>query len=178
MFVDLHAKCATLKSPDPYNRGWALSNYLPAVSVTAIGGFPIVSKNEQLQWCNNPVSIDIIRKFIHEAVGESAILTYTNRKNKTREELADLCFTKNHLWGLNWINLTLTFAGWDTKVELALARDKRFWMSWPVEGGKVFSATGSLKDWIRYASKADDLSFDKDTREVMGEVERIISELL
>lgn len=122
------------------------------VYITAFGGRPIKGDEDLL-----------------ECLGESALLTYLNPKDKTRQELGHKCIQLGHDWAMHWCNVTLTFFGFRPEVQLAWARDKRFWLSWSERTEHVWSATGSCKDWIRYTNHGDDASFTPTVRQAMRE---------
>lgn len=169
--VDLHAACLSLKETSVLQRSEELSNILPKVAICAMGGFPFIEKDGQLYWCNNVINTNSIPNAIKQALGLSAVLTYTNPKNRSLESLGDLCLEKNHCWAYHWINLSLVFAGWSPSVELSFLRDNRFKTSWTVSRdrfSKVFVATAGIKQWIDFTSHFEDSSFDEDTRQAMA----------
>lgn len=179
MFVDLHSECLELSEGTLQDRVSELAKRLPPASLTAIGGFPLVKQPDHtFKWCGYTFLYDIHAYYaIREALGLSAVLTYTNPKNKTLKELGDMCYDKKHLWALHWINISITFAGHPSQVELAFARDTRFMMSWPIKSepaGQVFTATGGIKEWLDYTAHKDDMSFDAATRKAMHQAYDII----
>lgn len=188
--VDLHKECSllddtNLKNKSVLERVEALVKKLPPISLTALGGFPIVNIKGNLTWCGRQVSFERLKKHCLEALGESAVLTYTNRSKKSRKELGKLCKARQHFWGRNWINLTLTLSGFNPNVERSFSRDKRFFISWPVvhentpyDANKLFSATGSLKDWSKFVKNSTDESFDMYTRQALSQAAEIINALL
>lgn len=179
--VDLEWEIAALDHGSLSDRADQLSINLPSVSLTAVGGFPFQLRDDTFQWCGTSVNELSLKLNILKSVGTSALLTYVNKSEKTIEELGSLCLEKNHLWAYNWIMISITFARQPPQVEMAFARDSRFFMSWIVELtsiGKVFTATGSIKDWLRYVSHYDDKSFDVATRKAMIEAFELIKELL
>lgn len=180
VLIDLHHRCSQVQGSSSMERVSELAKLLPFVSMSALGGFPFLLK-EDLQWVGGPATIERLQHHVLQALGTSAVLTYTNRGEKTLEELGELCTKRNHLWGLHWISATLVFARHPPAVELAFARDTRFRMSWPVEevpSHQVFAATGSLKDWMTYVAHQNDPSFDKATRCAMDRSYHILKLVL
>jgi hypothetical protein len=174
MFTDLNHLCTTLSSKGVDARLTELVELLPAVAVYAVGGFPITLEvnsslnTSRLLWMGN--DLDTIKHFIKEGLGVSAALTYVNPKNKSLDELGQLCLDKGHVWAYHWISVSMVMSGYPQQVEMAFARDTRFKMSWPVEcypTGRVFGATASIKDWLDYTKHEEDLSFDAPTRSAM-----------
>ena len=172
--VDLHDTCLGIG----YNESVVqarldkLVKLLPSVAITAVGGFPIKKKLDGLfYWCGNLVEDNTFPDNILDALGTAAVLTYTNPKNKTLEELGLLCAKLDHSWALHWVTVTLVFAGHPPAVELAFARDTRFRMSWTVgsTSGKVFAATAGIKEWRDYLYHRSDQSFGEATRIAMHE---------
>jgi hypothetical protein len=178
MFVDLHDACMSLTATTLEERVAELASIIPIVSITAIGGFPILRKFDVLTWCDSSISFPRLQHIIKEALGSSAVLTYTNKNNKPLNVLGDICSQRKHLWAYHWLNMTLTFASYPHSVELSFARDTRFFLSWPViENAKVFSATGSLHSWSKYLSNKRDMSFDAHTRGAMFDAYALIGDL-
>jgi len=158
-----------------------LAQLLPPVAMSALGGFPFVLKDGELLWVGAPVTTARLQAHVLEALGASAVLTFTNRRARTLQDLGSICKDRKHLWGLHWISMTLVFARHAVAVELAFARDTRFRMGWPVEevpSHQVFSATGSLKDWMTYLAHHEDTSFDPATRNAMCLALPILKEVL
>jgi hypothetical protein len=179
--IDLHDKCSCLRNSAPEKRVYELSSILPHVSVVAIGGFPIKLVDGALTWCGSPATAGDLKYRIVDALGLSAVLTYTNKSEMSLQELGYLCLGKKHLWGAHWINVTLAFARYSLAVQMAFACDRRFYLSWPIEKeitGLVFTATGGLKEWGDYLAHRDDKSFDSATREAMTEAFSQLKELL
>lgn len=180
-FTDLHFECSRLKRTSVDERVMELCVNLPPTSLCAIGGFPIKKIGDGFSWCNNTISPNTISSTLKEALGFSAILTYTNKTNKTIEELGQLCLDKGHLWALHWLNISIVFSCHKPQVELSFARDKEFFLSWPVETsptGNIFVATAGIKEWLKYTAHYQDKSFDADTRVAMEQSLAIIKEIL
>lgn len=183
MFTDLYNECLKCVSNTIEGRTKELAKLLPPVSLTAFGGFPFEKQtNGTFIWCGHIISTVIdIQSVVKRALGLSAILTYTNPKNRTLDELGSLCFEKKHFWALHWINLSITFAGHIPEVELAFARDTRFMLSWIVKSspsGQVFTATAGIKEWLDYTAHRDDMSFDTATRMAMHQSYDIIKGII
>jgi hypothetical protein len=178
MIIDLHYLCAQLKEKEVAARVQELINQIPGVHLTAVGGFPILTTGTNFRWCGEIVKFGTFRSHVSQALGLSAVLTYTNKSNKSLEELAQICRNRNHLWGYHWINATLVFAGFPSIVELSFNRDRRFYSSWPVGGEGVFTLTAGLKEWHEYTNHADDNSFDAETRKAMREARKVLDDWL
>lgn len=149
--------------------------------MSAFAGIPFIKLEKDLCWNGQILNEVLIKNAIISAIGASAVLTFTNKNNRTLDYLGQLCLDKNELWAYHWINCTFVFSGFDSNVELSFARDTRFKLSWPIEKvhtGKVFAATGSLKDFIKYESHKNDPSFDNSTREAMKNIGLVLSDIL
>lgn len=180
MFVDLHYECQRLRSNTTEERSNELANNISPASICAVGGFPII-RRDTLTWCGRNVNAEVIRSSILEALGLSAVLTYTNKSNKSLRELGSICKQQNHLWGLHWVNVSILLSGFPPEVEMAFARDSRFRLSWTIKPnvvGKVFVATAGIKEWIDYLGHKDDLSFDNATRVAMKSCHKILAEIM
>lgn len=130
--------------------------------VTAIGGFPAHMMPDS--WS------------IETCLGESSLLTYMNPRGKSRAALGAQAIDKGHMWAGHWINLSITF--WEhQRAEIALARDKRFWISWSERSDYVFTATGSINEWTRYLAHHDDPSFSRFARAAMIDARDALIEL-
>lgn len=125
----------------------------PGVHVTSIGGMPapLVPAGWSIAAC----------------LGESALLTKMNPRRRSRAELGGMCIEQGHLWAGNWIMLGLTFVGYRESVHLAWARDRRFWLSWSEARADIWTATGSVAEWIRYLGHWRSESFEPDVRRAM-----------
>lgn len=178
MIVDLHYLCTQLKEREVPDRVQELAREIPGVHLTALGGFPILMTGDSFTWCGKPVKYDTFRFHVNQALGLSAVLTYTNKSNKSLEELAQICKDRNHLWGFHWINATLVFSGFLPIVELSFNRDRRFYSSWPVGAQGVFTLTAGLKEWYEYTNHADDKSFDSETRRAMKQARQVLDDWL
>lgn len=182
MFTDLYHTCRQLKNTTVATRACELLETLPPVSITALGGFPFSKDGDEIRWCGQPISLIGLRYTISHALAESALLTYTNKNNKSLDDLANLCKGLGHDWAYRWVNITLLFSNFSPKVELAFARDTRFFMSWIVmpndTPSPVFAATGSIKDWLSYLNHQDDKSFDSETREAMRDAYAIFLRIM
>lgn len=185
-YIDLHYELSRLiENKSVSRRLEELSENIPRVSICAVGGFPIRKASEIVQSTNTPVylwmdkSVRYIKTMIIRSLGVSGLLTFTNKSNLTMDELGQKCLELNHTWAFRWVNFTLAFAKFPLKVQLAFARDSRFYLGWteePNNSQAVFTVTGSLKDWKSYISHRTDASFDSDTRRAMREASIILDE--
>ena len=176
-FVDLQFEISKVKSQKISERANEISKILPPIAICGFGGIPIRMQDEKLFWSGNPVNLKFFQNAILEALGLSALLTYTNKNNKTLEELGSMCAKRKETWAYHWITLTMVFASQPPEVQLSFARDGRFRLGWTVEKnytGQLFTASANLRDWIKFVSKKYDLSFDAPTRKAM----RLCSNLL
>ncbi len=170
--VDLHAECAALHPGTRDERVAELARRLPSVALCAMGGIPVrKTLADGFMWATSPFYRGMVASAIREALGFSAVLTYTNPKNRTLEDLGDLCASLSETWAYHWFTLSIVFAGHPQAVEMAFARDSRFKLSWPIEEtptGRVFVAHGTLKDWLRFTKHHGDGSgFDVATCNAM-----------
>lgn len=182
MFTDLYQVCRQLKNTTVATRACELLETLPPVSITALGGFPFSKDGDEVTWAGQPVTLIGLKYKILHALSESALLTYTNKNNKSLDDLGYLCKNLGHDWAYRWVNVTLLFSNFSPKVELAFARDTRFYLSWIVMPNDVpspvFAATGSIKDWFSYLNHWNDESFDKDTRAAMFKAYDLIGKIM
>lgn len=148
----------TLDLADAVRRYHDGEGWPSGVWLTAFGGRPIRPDDDILT-----------------CLGESALLTRLNPKSKTRAELGALCLDLGHDWGGHWVTLTLTFFGYDPRVQQAWARDSRFRLSWSERTDEAWSATGSIKDWRRYTSFRADASFHAVVRSAMADALETLS---
>lgn len=81
-FSDIHQICQTIESRSIVERVNELSRQLPLVSICAIGGIPVKRIGDSFQWCGNEITADLLRSLIIDALGLSAVLTYTNKNKK------------------------------------------------------------------------------------------------
>lgn len=149
------------------------------VYLTAIGGIP-VEYNGDYTLFGKVINAEVCKELLTISLGQSALLTYLNKSQKSLSELGTLCKKLDHTWGYNWMNLSLVFVGKSPNVELALCRDKNFFMSWIEQkenDSYIYMAVGSIKSWKKYASRYEDKSFDVDSRETMIEVRDLLKEL-
>lgn len=181
MFIDLHKECMQLKSKNKQNRLLELEKNLGNnVYISAIGGFPIIEKNNEYYWCNNVLNNNTIKDQILNALGLSGTLTFLNSSNLSLKELGNLCNKNNHDWCFHWITLTLVFSNYGEKAELAFSRDSKFFMSW-VEGGnigKVFMASASLKSWNKFLKNKNSEDFNKEVKLALNDAFNLINNIL
>ena len=149
---------------------------LPKVSLYAVGGFPITVRDGKASLMGNNITAGSLRANINQALGLSAVFTYSNKSELAIEQLGNMCKELGHFWGYNFITLSFLFANVDAAVELSLLRNNTFYESWVVKGYKgVFGMTGSLKDFKKFVSNKDDKSFDAPTREIMTLIDETYS---
>lgn len=143
-------------------------NYLPPVSLYAVGGFPIKNVDNHLQLLGQIITIEGLREQINEALGLSGILTHANKSNLTLREMGELCKARDHFWGYNWITLSFLFVDPHPNVELSFLRNSTFYQSWIVGNNTIYGMSGSIKDFKKFVSNKDDKSFDYETRNIMS----------
>jgi len=178
MFQDLSAALTNLKGDTTNKRlSDALeTKRLPPVSIVGIGGFPIKKKGDDFFLLGSVINPDTFRDHIVDALGQSAILTYLNPKNRTREEFGERCLKDDHLWALNAIPISICFAGYSPFVELSFGRDGSFmkgesWVESSIESGpRIFTVNGSIKTWQKYTKYRNDPSFREEMRNCLKEV--------
>ena len=145
-----------------------LVSKLPTVSLYAIGGFPITIRNEIPYLIGKYISRESIVLEINKALGLSGMMTYSNKSNFSLDEMGKKCKELKHFWGYNFITMSFLFHNVDPRVELSFLRNNTFYESWIVgTETKLFGMTGTIKDFKKFISNKDDLSFDLPTREIM-----------
>lgn len=181
-FIDLHHACGSLVSTSTSDRVTEFAERFPGVWVAGVGGFPILQEQNVSLWCGSPVHFGRIRAELKKSLGLSAVLTYMNKSGMSLNRLGDICIERGHDWGWHWVTLNLLFSGVPLRVELAFARDTRFRLSWPVTRDvtepRVFMASASFKDWLKFTSNHDDPDFDAETRKAMGIAFTWVTEML
>lgn len=183
-FVDLHAACAAQPAGSLEERLQGLMRTLPPCALAAVGGFPFTQGTDNtFSWLGSPATQERIQEALRAGLGTSAVLTYTNPKNRSLDDLGHLCVDMKHLWGFHWMTVSILFSGAPMEAELAFARDGRFQMSWPVVKNatmapRIFVAHGTLKTWLKFCRKEGDLSFDEPTRKAMTAAGDIIDAIL
>lgn len=137
-------------------RGSFYQRHAGLVAIVALGGFPIEGEPGAPSWCGSPCTVESLQLQVLKGWGLSGVLTYMNPKDKSLESLGRMCQSKGHNWALKWLNLSLVFCSPSPEVEMAFARDTRFFLSWvsgpSMCGGMPFVATGSLSSWMKFAS--------------------------
>ena len=166
IFTDLERILIQYNEP-PFARIERLEMTLPDISICAIGGFPLKIIDNKTYILNKEITRETISGAITKSLGLSGMLTYANKSNLTLSEMGKKCKQLNHLWGFNFITLTLLFSNQEKEVELSFLRDKRFYESWIIGHSAVYAFTGTIKNFKKFVSNKDDLSFDKATREAM-----------
>lgn len=181
IFLDLSSELDCLQTKSVSARVSEFASRVPmGVYVIAIGGFPIYSQDEVYHWCEVPVSSSRIAENVMGALGISGLLTFMNKSCLSLNQLGNVCIKHNHTWGYHWITFSLLFVGYDHLAELALTRDKQFWMSWPVgdKTGQVFMASGSIKSWLKFVSHHGSKDWDASSRKAMKDAMSVLKELL
>ena len=177
MFQDLSVALANLKGDTTNKRlSDALeTKRLPPVSIVGIGGFPIKENGDLFTLIGAEITPDSFRTNIVDALGQSAILTFLNPRNRKREEFGERCLKDDHLWALNAIPITLCFSGYSSFVEMSFGRDGSFmkgqsWVESSIETGpRIFTVNGSVKDWLKYCKYRNDFSFKEEMRSCLKE---------
>ena len=183
-FIDLNYEVSFLKSETVSERIVELGQRLPGVALCGLGGFPFVREHGGLMWCGLYVTPEMLQVHVQQALGLSAVLTYANKKNHSLDALGKICVERKETWAYHWVTATFAFAHQAPAVHLAFAHDTRFKMGWAVqkEGPgtlfDVWTASASLKDWIRFTSKKDDPSFDAATRAAMAKAYDLLQGIL
>lgn len=180
-FVDLYFEVSKATSQTISERVNEISAILPEVALCGFGGIPFKMIDNQLHWSGNPINCRVLQNNIIDGIGLSAILTYANKKNKSLQELGEICTERKETWAYHWMTATMVFASQAPEVQLSFARDGRFCLGWTIEKnytGKLFTASASLHDWLKFSSKRDDLSFDEPTRKAMNSCFNILESIL
>lgn len=181
LFVDLHHVCSLIDAETIPARVLEIAARLPSAAICAVGGIPIREVDKTPHWCDKPISASLLSGYIRDALGLSAVLTYTNKKHLSLQDLGAICLSRNEKWSYHWFTLTLVLAGQPGEVQISFARDSRFRLGWTVEKqytGAVFTASASLHDWIKFTSKREDASFDSATRAALQACFNVLSGVL
>lgn len=184
MFLDLHAACHYREGQQDRikDRVATLAQYFPGVWVVAIGGFPITTQFDAPHWCGGPATVERVREEIRAGLGLSAVLTYMNKSGHSLDKLGGICAKRGHDWGYRWMTVSMAFLDFNIDVELAFARDTRFFMSWPVAADlnkpRVFVASATIKDWAKFLANHASPDFDAKTREAMRSAKEHLDMLL
>lgn len=154
---------------------------LPEVSVVAIGGIPVTLQDGEYCIFGATVTVASVRDQLTMALGLGAVLTYRNPKNKNLLELGNLCLEKGHVWTGHVLLLTLAFDQCPIDVRNAYAFDRRFHMSWVEREVKneacTFTATGSVREWMRVIGYASAPSFREIQRAWFAKVGAVLAPL-
>lgn len=183
-FTDLHREVLRLGTSKIKDRVAELSAILPNVSLCAIGGFPVRQQDDRFYWCDTRLTVERLRENLMEALGLSAVMTYTNKNRRSLYDLGEICTGRDETWAYHWVTLTLVISGFSPQVQLSFARDTRFKLGWAVTKEfspstlEVFTATATLKDWLKYTAKHSDGSFDLPTRAAMLRANMLLKGLL
>lgn len=139
----------------------------------AFGGVPFKRPAEggPVEFVGREVSEDLIRSLVVDGLGASAVLTYENRSDLPIGALGRKCLEKKHTWAYKWITISVLFVGYGPDVEKAFLRDSNFYESWTIgTNAGTFGMSGSISAFKKFASNAEDTSFDVDTRKAMGSI--------
>lgn len=181
-FVDLHHMCGMVVDSDVIpERVRQIAERLPSAAICAIGGIPVKLMDGVLHWCGKPITANVLSEHIVDALGLSAVLTYTNKRNRSLNSLGYMCVDKDETWAYHWFTLTMVLANQPPEVQLAFARDGRFRLGWTIEKqytGSVFIASAGLHEWIKFTSKWNDNSFDEATRSAMHSCFNVLRDVL
>lgn len=138
------------------------------VSVCAIGGIPIIKREESYFLLNAPIEDIDLSKMFSEMLGLGAVLTFKNPKNKSLQELGDLCLSLNHGWTLHEMKITVLYWEAPISVRNTLAFDRRFHLSWVEKETRseltTFTATASMKEYLKLFKRSEDKSWKKSQR--------------
>lgn len=181
-FLDFHNACgASYVSGTVQDRVRELTDVYFGVYVVAIGGFPVLLREDRLTWCGGEVSTARVRAEFLAGLGLSAAPTFMNKSGKSIVELGELCAQREHTWAYRWMTLSLLFVGYGLQAELAFARDCNFAMSWPVTKmptGDLFIASAHLSAWQWFTRHTGDVGFDSDARRAMRSAADVLAEIL
>lgn len=168
-FIDLAALLLPLEGTSVTERILELQRFAPWTGIVAVGGFPIVTTNGDLQWCGSEVTPKRVGQEVRRGLGLSGMLTYMNKSKLNYDQLGELCSQQGHDWGYRWITFSVLFVGFGLRAELSFTRDSRFLMSWPLcmEPGNVFVATTSVKEWKRFLQHRRDPDWDEASQRAM-----------
>lgn len=153
---------------------------LPPVAVVAVGGIPIEynESSESHELLGQLATPDLVQGILKRGLGLGAVLTYKNPKNKTLEELGDLCLGLGHQWTEHVLFLTIAFNEAPIAVRNAFAFDGRFHLSWvesEVNDETVtFTAAGSAKEWRKICKRSNNHSFKPIQREWFEKVDDLL----
>lgn len=181
MFIDVQKKFKEIKSIKTKDRVIEFCNNYNGVYISAICSIPIKEINNEYYHSNNKIDNKYIDSLIKESLGLSGMLSFMNKSNFSLEKMGEVCIDKKHYWGFNWINISFLFINYPIEVQLAFARDCRFFLSWPevqAFDSKIFMATSSVSSWSRYLSFRNDISFDENTRKAMNDTYNVFSQII
>jgi hypothetical protein len=78
------------------------------VALCGLGGLPIkcsTLNQDVLCWCGQEITTELVKQHLLEALGLSAVLTFTNKKNHTLIELGQICADRKETWAYHWISI-------------------------------------------------------------------------
>lgn len=169
-------------SPPPFADLQAELDTLPDVAIVAVGGLPVRRVGDQYELFGAALTPDSLRTELRRGLGLGAVLTYRNPKNKSLDELAELCVDNEHFWTAHVLSLTLVFARCPLTVRNAFAFDRRFHLSWTEAEVRTefctFTATGSAREWTRFIAYAQNSSFNADQRAWFAKAGKIVTPIL
>lgn len=172
MFIDLEKTFTLHGVTDIKSRVETIRKDLPEISLCALGGIPIKTKDGSFFLLDKKIDEATLRDVMVECLGLSGMLTYANRSNLTLYEMGLKCKSLEHNWGLNFMTLTLLFNGLHQNVEKSLLRDKNFYESWVVGDDTIFAITGTIKAWKKFVSNKVDKTFDVETRNALNIIDK------
>ena len=147
-----------------------ISMALPDISICAVGGFPIKIVASEPYLLSTKITKEYLATEIRKSLGVSGMLTHANKSNLNLDDMGALCKEFGHLWGYNFMTLTILFNDQHPNVQKAFLRDKRFYESWTVRNDKIYAMTGSIKDFKKFVENRHDYSFDDNTRYVLEKI--------
>ena len=170
LFIDLEKELSRVELLGTSKIETLVQN-LPPISLYAIGGFPVKWNGTRYTILGRSADPAVMREEIQSALGLSGMLTYMNKSGLSTSMMGAKCKELGHLWGFNWITISLLFVNKNLAVEKSFLRDSNFYESWSIDNSKIFGMNGSIKSFMKFVSNKDDKSFDPATRKVMTEID-------
>lgn len=183
MFIDLQKAVCSLTSVTVVDRAKEFADRYPGVFISGVGGFPIIESDGEPTWAGSSITPKKLSIHIINALGASGVLTYMNRNNLQLSQLGAICIKGGHDWAFHWTTISIVLSGYDPAVEWALARNGKFYLSWPVIPSKslghspVFVASGSLHTWRKFVGHVDDPDFTSSVRSAMNDINYILKQM-
>lgn len=128
----------------------------PGIYLIGLGGIPFLKDGTDITYCNSVISVNTIGKFINQALGLSAELTYENPRHLSLETLGSKVKNLGHTFAYRWITLSFLVVSPENGVELAFLRDGRFRTSWCETNCNDFLVHGTLADFIYFCDTKGD----------------------